>query len=418
MAPLEKKHIDDLFFKVYQQRATATELREYYSLLSEEANRIYISTLMLDVLNDEAEATASDNEREDQVWQGINALREPAIVKVKKIVYLRWIAVAAVAILIMLPFVFQFKQDTDPLTIAHVDTVPDPIMDSQVKDKKQMVLKEHLPAREQATLTLFDGEVLSLEKLQVGSRIERDGFILTKLEEGKLEFNFKKLDESRIATLKPHMNTLVTPRGGIFQVRLGDGTKVQLNASSRFTFPSEFNGVQRKVYLDGEALFEVAKDSERQFIVQSGRGNRQQEVVVYGTTFNISAYPGDEVYTTTLVEGSVKLKQMNAANEQFLKPLQQAVSAANGITLGPANLDINLAWANGLFYFADEIDHVMKQLGRWYDVEVVFVGEKVEGVFFGQVSRNRNLAEVLDILSQTNDVKFEIKGKEVLVMRK
>jgi ferric-dicitrate binding protein FerR (iron transport regulator) len=246
---------------------------------------------------------------------------------------------------------------------------------------------------------------------------------LIKLDSGRLVY--KAISASpQMAALQ--YNTISTPRGGQYQVVLPDGTKVWLNASSSLRFPTAFNGGERAVDLAGEAYFEVTKEStpfkvhvypSATSIAAGNGGHPAHTIEVLGTHFNVNAYDDESALEATLLEGSIKLEK---GNEQvLLKPGQQAISARAGgaIRVIPdADVDAAIAWKDGYFQFDGAgIEAVMRQLARWYDVDVRYEGPVTERQFAGQMPRGVNLSEVLRILEESN-VHFRIEGKKLVVM--
>jgi transmembrane sensor len=205
------------------------------------------------------------------------------------------------------------------------------------------------------------------------------------------------------------------PNGGQYQIVLSDGTRVWLNSASTLEYPLQSSkGPTRKVVLQGEAYFEVAKDSKHPFIVVSG----SQHTTVLGTHFNVNAYP-DQPIKTTLLEGSVRV---STSGTQFpsrtIKPGEQSVFTKNGLQISNADPDLEIAWKNGKTEFEDaELKTVMNMLSRWYDVNVDYKFYPSEARFTGSVSRSKNISEVLQLLESTEEVHFKVEGRKVLVMK-
>jgi ferric-dicitrate binding protein FerR (iron transport regulator) len=227
-------------------------------------------------------------------------------------------------------------------------------------------------------------------------------------------------------TLSYH--TLFIPRGQHYQVVLPDGSKVWLNAASSLRFPSAFTTKQRKVELNGEAYFEVAKDASKPFQVYvSTLGSSQKGtlVEVLGTHFNINAYDNEQVLKTTLLEGSVKVTPLQASGitphqSRLLLPGQQAQIFSNSETqqsvkVHTVDVEAEVAWKNNLFNFhLADIKTIMRQMARWYDVEVVYEGAVPVRSFSGKINRNTNLNTVLKILEQSG-IHFRVEGKRIIV---
>jgi len=259
-----------------------------------------------------------------------------------------------------------------------------------------------------ATLTLANGRKISLAKASKGVIGKEAGLTITKSGDGRLvyEVDHKASDPNA-------SNTLSTARGETYQVRLPDGSLVYLNAASSLTYTAALidNG-KRVVSLSGEGYFEVAKDKQHPFIVKTNR----QEVVVLGTHFNISSYADEEVEKTTLLEGSVKLSA--SGNSKVLRPGQQAKLFAGKIQVSETDTDLAVAWKNNEFVIESEhIETIMKMISRWYNVEVVYTGEKTTQRFSGKVSRFDKLSKVLEIVESTGEARFEVKGRTVYVSK-
>jgi ferric-dicitrate binding protein FerR (iron transport regulator) len=279
------------------------------------------------------------------------------------------------------------------------------------------------PGGNKAILTLADGSTIVLEDANNGEIAVEHGAAISK-EQNKIIY---KNSPSSGGGGETTYNTMTTPRGGQYQLTLADGTKVWLNAESSITYPTRFSEKQRKVAITGEAYFEVAKDKAKPFIVSVYPKNSFLEkplpedgdgytIEVLGTHFNVNAYPDESSANTTLLEGSVKIASGNA--KMILKPGQQAQlnKQTNKLSLA-INPDVEqvMAWRNGLFNFNNAtLEQVLRQLARWYDVEVVYNGKVQPKKFGGKIQRDLNLSEVLDVLKDAG-VKFTINNKIVTV---
>ncbi|RYG09581.1 MAG: FecR family protein [Chitinophagaceae bacterium] len=269
-------------------------------------------------------------------------------------------------------------------------------------------LKDVLPGSDRAVLTLADGRVIDLDKAKVGEIARQNGIITRKLENGQLEYF---IQDPTVAAMGMH--TIATPRGGQYQVNLPDGTKVWLNAASSLKYPYIFAKDERLVQLNGEAYFEVAKDKHRPFKVQTN----QQTIEVLGTHFNVNAYADEPELKTTLLEGAIKV---NVADKQIrLKPGEQSKLVTNTDQLSiDRNIDPNqfVAWKNDIFSFNnDDLKTVMRQISRWYDIDVRYDGKITHEKYFGEIPRNTNLSEVFEIL-ELNHIKVEITGKTMTII--
>ena len=249
-----------------------------------------------------------------------------------------------------------------------------------------LVIKDALPGRNGAILILSSGKSIVLDTAR----------------NGMLVAGFKKSgDKITVENAGIEYATLVTPLGRQQQVTLSDGTRVWLNAGSSLRFPARFSGPRRRVEITGEVYFEVAHNASRPFMVRAGN----EEIEVLGTHFNVNAYENEQIVKTTLLEGSVKI------NKAMLQPGEQY---GNGI-ISKVDAEASVAWVFGFFQFEHaDIKTVMRQLSRWYDVEVRYEGKITSESFGGEMQRNLKLSEVLDLLSGTG-VHYTLNGKMLTI---
>ena len=280
----------------------------------------------------------------------------------------------------------------------------------QVAEKPQ----EIAPGGNRGILTLSNGKQIVLADISAKDTIAKEG------EEDEVTI---KMGANGVITyiINPNtvaskadanlFNTLSTPTGGQYNIVLADGTKVYLNAVSSIKYPTQFNGDQRIVELDGEAYFEVAKNKNKPFIVKSG----DQDIEVLGTHFNVHAYDNESVVKTTLLEGSVAVNYKN--QKAILKPGQQSnvSDKFNKITIKQVDTEAAIAWKNGRFKFDNaDLKTVMRQLERWYGIKVEYRGDVSDVRFNGGTFMNKNLSEVLKVLELSN-IKFKVEGKTIIV---
>jgi transmembrane sensor len=266
------------------------------------------------------------------------------------------------------------------------------------------------PGGNKAILTLSNGARIVLNDAKDGTLAQQGNASVVKLANGELAYK-----QGGSADEAPVYNTMSTPRGGQYKLQLPDGTTVMLNAESSITYPIAFTGKERIVTISGEAYFEVAKNKKMPFLVHFG----DQTVEVLGTHFNISAYKDQPVFKTTLLEGSVKISE--GQEKQLLVPGQQAVyePGSHKFNVKTVDTDDILAWKNGLFLFDNtEIDNVMLQLARWYNIEVFYQGPKPTLNFTGEIRKDSNLSRIFKILESTGGAKFTINGNIVTVEKK
>ncbi|RFZ94483.1 DUF4974 domain-containing protein [Mucilaginibacter conchicola] len=263
------------------------------------------------------------------------------------------------------------------------------------------------PGKNKATLTLADGSVVVLNDSKQGQITKQGDVKIIKLNDGQL--TYKATDGQPAETM---MNTISTPAGGQYQVMLPDGTHVWLNSGSSLQFPVQFAANHRDVTLKGEAYFEVAKDKTRPFTVDAG----EVDVKVLGTHFNVMAYDNEQSVKTTLLEGSVKVTTPHSSG--LLKPdhIASVDKQDDAIAITDADTEQQVAWKNNLFWFASaDIHQVMRQLARWYDVDVKYEG-KISKAFSGTLPRGLSAIKLLTVLEQTGGVHFKIDGRTITVM--
>ncbi|WP_448700662.1 FecR family protein [Mucilaginibacter sp. AW1-3] len=265
------------------------------------------------------------------------------------------------------------------------------------------------PGGNKAVLTLSSGKQINLSNAQNGQLAKEANVVISKTADGKLVY--KTARQNNPVTENAY-NTLKTPRGGKYDLTLADGTRVWLNAASSITYPSVFNGREREVTITGEAYFEVAHNVAKPFRVRVAG----QIIEDLGTHFNINAYADEPVIKATLLEGSIRVS--NATGNITLQPGQQAVVQSNQtIVLDPdADTEEAIAWHQGLFKFQDaSIQTVMRQLSRWYDVDVSYEGNIPQRQFSGKIYRNTSALKVSDILSY-KQIHFRLEGRKIIVM--
>lgn len=261
------------------------------------------------------------------------------------------------------------------------------------------------PGSDKAILTLADGSNIILDDAKNGTLVQQGNSKIIKLD-GKLSYDLTKNSREIV------YNTISTPNGGQYQLELPDGSLVWLNSTSSIHFPTSFDGKERRVEITGEAYFEIAKNPNMPFIVAVNGA----EVQVLGTHFNINAYNDEDNVKTTLLEGLVRF--VHGTNTSMLKPGQQSQFGRDGEIKIVNNVDVErvVAWKNGMFDFENaEIETVMRQLSRWYDVEIEYKG-KSDDLFIAEMRRNIKLSDALKALELTGKVKFDIQGRKIIVM--
>ena len=263
-----------------------------------------------------------------------------------------------------------------------------------------------LPGRDKAMLRLTNGSALNLENLKVGVVIHQGNTKIIKLKSGVLAYNSENKNMGEVL-----YNTLTTPAGGQYEVILPDGSKVWLNASSSLHYPIAFKGKERTVELEGEAYFEVthaispSTSKKMPFLVKTNDLN----VEVLGTHFNVMAYANEKHIETTLLQGKVRVTRYGLS--KILSPGQEAIAdnKSHDIKLTSTNTQQTVAWKNGFFHFKEtNIRELMRQVERWYNVEVEYRTDRDGQDFTGIVPRTKNVSVLLQTLELTGTVHFQI----------
>lgn len=298
----------------------------------------------------------------------------------------RYLAIAAISLSLLTSgiWLYQYSQQA----------VIDNQLTSQYGD-------DVLPGGNRASLLLSDGTSIALDEAKQG--------IIT---------NGEQVVYDDGASVSEHIHgaeyaTLITPRGGQYQITLSDGTEVWLNAESSLRYPASFQGKERRVELIGEGYFDVTPDETKPFIVSS----EGQEVAVLGTEFNINSYKQPASIVTTLVEGRVLIQHAHGKQQQ-LQPSEQAIVSKDGITITKVSIGDYTAWKNGefVFYYSSLTD-ILNELERWYDIDVDFqtIPNKT---FYAAIKRDVPLSEVLDLIAAAGDLQFEISGRRLTVKKR
>lgn len=274
-----------------------------------------------------------------------------------------------------------------------------------------------LPGHNQATLTLANGQKIILTKRLSGILARQGNTQIGVNGQNAIVYNTNATN----ANLPVEYNTLSTTVGeqSPYPLVLADGTKVWLDAKSAITFPVAFTGKERLVKVTGQVYFEVSHNGAQPFKVEV----KNQIVEDVGTHFNINAYDDEKTITTTLLEGAIKVSVPDADMPAeraglLLRPGQQSVLKSNSFNISDADLEKVIAWKNGYFRFNNEnIQSVMSELSRWYDIDVKYSGPIPDEKFYATSSRYRNISEVLTMLQKTGGVHFKIEGRRVTVMQ-
>lgn len=280
---------------------------------------------------------------------------------------------------------------------------------------------ELLPGGNRAILTLDGGREIDLDKAHTGEIARQDQAVILKSEEGYIAYDLSSAKD--ISSGKAKFNTISTPKGGQYRLRLPDGSRVWLNAQSSLRFPTWFGGKERQVELTGEAYFEVTHTGAEKvpFRVVSGK----QTVEVLGTEFNVSGYSDEGDITTTLLTGKVKIDYSTGEAKApgfknvTLSPGQKASvkKLTEEIEISEADIEESIAWKNGRFRFENaELSTIMRQIARWYDVEVEYRGDVEHIRFKAGISRNVPASKIFQIL-ETSGINIKTEGKKIIISK-
>ena len=410
-------HQRSLFIRYANRTATEAEINELMQWLASNASEEEIAALM-----DEAWSTNHYNRRIFDTATSRNMLQkaldsdkydtEKPVVRRITFINRRSLAIAASIVVLLSAGLWSLLSDKYSST---------PVITEQTAISQTDIA----PAKDKAVLTLADGSTIILDDAADGALPSQEGAQVIKLD-GQLQYNPNKVAE----TSSVAYNTITTPKGKQYMIILADGTKVWLNARSSIRFPIAFPETDRRVEINGEVYFEVAHQADKAgkkipfHVAINTPSGKAGEIEVLGTHFNVSAYDDEPAIKTTLLEGSVQIKSNNSW--QRLSPGQEArlphPSSLSGdaITLiKDANTAQAIAWKNNLFDFDNEtLPDVMRQLARWYDIDVVYEGQIPIKHYFGSARRQVNISEIFKMLEIAGGVEFRIEGKQVIVQAK
>jgi len=294
-----------------------------------------------------------------------------------------------------------------------------------------LVAEEVLPGGNRARLTLANGQTVDLSEQHTGIVVGEE----LNYTDGSAVFGEQAtMETSEPVDGRSQIQTLTTPKGGTYQIKLSDGTKVWLNAASTLRYPNRFSDDERVVELEGEAYFNVRRETPDirhqtpapALSATSGVPfkviTNGQTVEVLGTEFNISAYPGEDETKTTLVEGSVRVSNLLSQASNLLRPGEQAVVSGSTMEISQVNVAPYTAWKDGFFYFDNVLPReAIAQIARWYDLDVLYEGTVPATFVFGMVDRTKPLSAVLNAFAKSGlsfEVKQEGSKKQLIVLGK
>jgi ferric-dicitrate binding protein FerR (iron transport regulator) len=325
--------------------------------------------------------------------------KRPARIAIYRVAYRRWVSAAAVLLTAGSVGYYAFHTDR-------------PALPKVVASRPSPVKNDIAPGSNRAVLTLAGGNQIVLNGAKNGVLTQQGNTRVVKLDNGQLAYDADGRSTGSNSNVAPVYNTVTTPRGGEYQVILPDGTKVWLNAASSLRFPTAFSDKDRTVQVTGEAYFEVAADKDKPFVVQAGETRTR----VLGTHFDVMAYGDEKAIRTTLLEGSVRMDKGGLGT--LLKPGEQGAFDGGTGVLTTKNVNVNaaIAWKDGYYYFdRTKMEDVMRQISRWYDVDIVYQGSIPQDEIVGKIPRTAHVSEVLHIMELIG-IHFQIDGKKIIVL--
>lgn len=400
-----------LLRRYMEDRCTPGEREELFVLLEQEGSETHWHELISEMMEEEDPSPDYDPVYWEPLLQSI--LQRPKA----KVRNLRvWYAAAAVVMLMLV---------VGWLFLVRSPGTEDGTASAEARSAQADVLA---PAINKAIVTLSDGRTVSLDSIQNGLLANQNGAQLFKQQDGSIRYeqaNSQQLEANSY-------NTLTNPRGSkVIDLTLSDGTRVWLNAGSSLRYPASFASSRsdRQVEIQGEAYFEVTHDPNKPFYVNKG----DVSVKVLGTHFNVNAYDDEAEIRVTLLEGKVSVSAFAGATADkspgvpsrpralavTLSPGQQAIATHDSRLTSHDEVDLEqvMAWKNGFFSFRRiGLEDMMRQLTRWYDVDVVYEGAPPAMEFGGELERSLSLSQVLTALEKSK-VKFRLEGKKIIVSK-
>lgn len=404
--PTASERFQYLFSRYTSNSCTEAELEElfmHFRNMPEKSIHPYMDALFDNI----SPGTAADKIDWEDLYQRITQTEvQPAVqpAPVRRIPHpMQKIAVAASILLVVLAAFYFLRPSENTPGTKQAQTTPADIP----------------PGRDQAVLRLADGSVVVLDSTANGNIAEQGGVRILKQADGAI--SYEPQNGQAAANL---YNTLSTPTGGQYRLTLPDGSKVWLNAASSIRYPAAFNNQERRVEITGEAYFEVAKFRNLPFYVNTPDG----EIRVLGTHFNVNAYANEPAVTTTLLEGKVSLTSTGHPQPVMLQPGQQAQYQLPGAKTQPylagdirvqkVDTDPVIAWTRNAFVFSNtSLDAAMRQIERWYNVQVIIKGDIASEAIMANLSRDIPISRVMHKLSLTGHLKFRIEGNKIIVTR-
>jgi ferric-dicitrate binding protein FerR (iron transport regulator) len=396
-----KDEIVSQLLKKYLDNTLSDDERQQLLHLTEEANNAFLIKQLDEMLADDS--MPPHPVHEERLRQSLMKVlevdkQEASPIKVRRMHVSKttWLRYAAVVILLAGIGTYLWLKDTPQDKLSAKNAIV------------SLPVNDIVPGGQKAVLTLADGTPILLDSVANGRLATQQGSQILK-KDGQIIYTPVNKVQGTLA-----YNTLRTPRGGTYQLSLPDGTKVWLNAASSISYPVAFSSKERVVEMTGEVYFEVAPYAQMPFKVKV---NETNSIEVLGTQFDVKAYAEDELISTTLLRGAVRVA--GNGKKITLKPGEQAQSSVQQLSvkaIGQTGVSETMAWKEGRFNFQDaNLQEIMRQLSRWYDLEIVYEKGIPDLEFIGEVERSLPLSEVLKGLKMSG-VHFRLeKGKRLVV---
>jgi len=403
---MNKERLQDLFERYQKKDLSPLELLEWDTLIHDPN----LEPDLEEILDkewydyDQQEQAILNLEKAEAIYQNVLADSRGSL-KVKRL-WPRIAVAAAIAIIVLGAGLFY---------------ISNPFIK---RDQTAAYANDIGPGKQGATLTLANGRKIRLSAATNGTLTKEAGVSITKTANGQVVY---RVIESRAQAYRPpisspQFNTLSTAKGETYKVTLPDGSAIWLNAASSLTYPVSFAASKnRKVELEGEAYFEIAKDKQHPFIVEIGK----QDVEVLGTHFNINGYADEPEVKTTLLEGSVRLSLISSGRpsnqvnppSSVLVPGEQAVNTGSEIKIKKVDVANVIGWKNNDFVFNGKtFGAAMHEISRWYNVDIIYDAAATANIEpGGWISRKSNISVVLKRIESSGQVHFKIEGRRIIV---
>lgn len=385
-----------LLDKYLMQTITAEEQLEFFALIQSKKHTADLEAAVAGSLEDPSFDIAEDPVLRDIIFERILQQRESPVRRMP--LYRRWGWAAAIVLLLGGAAYIYFATGN-----RHQPAI------AEQPDKKNSIL----PGSRKAVLTLSDGTVITLDSAANGAIAQQGNTSVIKLANGEIRYDVNGSTAGKVM-----MNTMTTPNGGQYNLVLPDGSKVWLNAASSITYPASFTGSERQIRISGEAYMEIAQNKSMPFLVDiDGRSLVQ----VLGTSFNINSYTNEGRIKTTLMQGSVRVSNLEKNSRHIgksvlLRPGQQAViTGTEDIKVQPVNTEYVLAWKNGFINFESaSFQEIMRQIERWYDIEVKIEGPTPSVKIEGRMDRGVHLSDLMTFLNNF-EISTRLEGRKLIL---